>query len=197
RTQRADHAFEASRQSQELGELLEPRVLEARLDQLFASAIEGHALVGIACGAQTRFALHGPSTDGHFDTGCITRLFTASLVIRAVLAGHFQLGDRIIDLLGADAAAAAPLLAHVRVRHLLEDTHGLDDTAISRVPRDGDSIDLRELCSQLAQTGPLSEPGRFHSHANVGAWLSAAILERHLVAPYTRLLREQLFEPLG
>lgn len=116
--------------------------------------------------------------------GCITKLFTASLARAAVRAGRFDWDTRIADLL----PVARPL-AGVTVQHLLEHSHGLDDSGVDGLPKTpAGSVDADALVLRLALAPRLAEPGELYNYGNAGAWLLAAILERCYGKPYAALL---------
>ena len=126
-------------------------------------------------------------------TGCLTKLFTATLARQACAAGDFALGDRVADLLEPRTAL---VLAGIKVRHLLEHTHGLDDSLLDAAPRrSGGFIDAERLANALGAAGRLSDPGELYSYSNSGAWLLAALLERASGRRYAELLHERLFAP--
>jgi CubicO group peptidase (beta-lactamase class C family) len=124
--------------------------------------------------------------------GCLAKVLTATLVLRAVSEGHLALDGELPEVLGKRAEA----LGTVTVRHLLEHTHGLDDSLLHSRPRCG-TIDSAELCRRGARLPRLAPPGQLYSYGNIGAWLAAAVLERVSRETYGTLLRRTLLAPLG
>jgi CubicO group peptidase (beta-lactamase class C family) len=176
--------------------LAEHGFLRNRLAELFARVRCKQVAVGLLYAGESSYALVGDRAEAESfatPTGCLTKLFTATLARNACSAGWFGLDDRIADLLGPAAASSRGVLDGVTVRQLLEHTHGLDDTMIACVPHQPDGfIDCNELRAELAAATPLAEPGRLYSYANAGAWLIGALLEKCLGRRYDALLRDQV-----
>jgi len=127
--------------------------------------------------------------------GCLAKLLTATLATRIFAKRQIAIDMQVVDLL--DAGTAYPALEGVTLRHLLEHTHGLDDSLIRRAPlRDG-LIDASNLLLRTSSERPLAEPGVIYSYGNIGAWLVAAVMERCTRRPYAALLRDELLAPLG
>ena len=183
----------------QIADFIEPAFLREQLANAFAQVRRKHVSVGFHFGGESSHALISDATGGKtalaMPTGCLTKLFTATLASQAVTTRWFGLDDRIAELLPRPAQQDA--LGEVTIRHLLEHTHGLDDSMIDRAPLRADGfIDSDALRTQVSAVPRLTEPGELYSYANVGAWLIAAVLERCSGQPYETLLREQLFAPL-
>ena len=122
--------------------------------------------------------------------GCLAKLLTASLVTEAVADGHLHLSDAIDDVLPSKHPSRRKL-AGVTVRHLLEHTHGLDESSLQRVPRRTDGfIDAVGLCDGLAARS-IASPGALYSYGSVGGWLAGAALESVYRKRYAQLLDER------
>lgn len=135
------------------------------------------------------FSAGGGSADAaareRIGLGCLTKLLTAELVWDACLAGDLTLDEEVRDRLRCRSAA----LAGITVRHLLEHSHGLDDSLLLRAPvASSGRIDTERLIEQLGAVPPLAAPGELYSYSHAGAWLAAAVLERCHDAPYGALL---------
>jgi hypothetical protein len=85
----------------------------------------------------------------------------------------------------------------VTLRHLLEHTHGIDDSLIDRPMLNDALVDVAELAHRASVELRLSQPGDVYSYGNVGAWLTAAALEQLAGRAYAELLRGDLLAPLG
>jgi len=108
--------------------------------------------------------------------GCLAKLLTASLVTEAVADGHLHWSDAIDDVLPSKHPSRRKL-AGVTVRHLVEHTHGLDESSMARVPRRTDGfIDAAGLCEGLGARS-ICSPGALYSYGSVGGWLAGAALE--------------------
>lgn len=113
---------------------------------------------------------------------------TAGLVARAVAAGALHFEADIAPLLNAHD------LHGVRIKHLLNHTHGLDGSRLVQVPtqRSDGTIDVGQLLAAIRSSRRLAPPGRMFNYGNLGAWLAAAVLERSSGKTYRELLREDL-----
>jgi CubicO group peptidase (beta-lactamase class C family) len=132
------------------------------------------------------------------ETGCITKLFTAAMMMQAVGAGRFSLDDAAGELLCRGSRDGLRLPQGISVRHLLEHTHGVDSSRLTQAPlREDGFIDAAMLCRELQDAGRLHEPGLLYSYGEGGPWLAAAILEACHGQPFRMLLETQLFAPMG
>lgn len=128
--------------------------------------------------------------------GCLAKVLTAALVSQRVAAGDWDL-DGEIGGLSEWGSTSAPGVDAVTLRQLLTHTHGLDTSALPAVPKTrAGRVDLKSVTAAAQRAGPLFAPGALASYGNAGAWICAALLERHYRESYGRLLREHLFEPL-
>lgn len=126
------------------------------------------------------------SVDTIFDLASITKLFTATVALRAVEDGQLEL-DRPV------AAYLPGFHAGVTLRHLLVHTSGLPAVRqLWTVP--GDRADRAE-----AVLGSLTEaaPGRRHVYSCVGYLATGLLLERVLGAPLPDLVMTYVTNPLG
>jgi hypothetical protein len=169
-----------------LSALLDGGVMERRLER-FAAAGK-RVLVAAACAGVERFLGTAASLarpDALIAPGCLTKLITAGLLAS-------ELPDLSLDV-GAVLAACEPALAGVTLLHLLEHTHGLDDSLLHAAPLDAHGrIDVGELAGALGVVPRLAVPGAVYSYSNAGAWLAAAVLEHRYGCRYADLLGSAL-----
>ena len=104
-------------------ELFEPGGLRERLE---TKVTAGRVAVALAAGGRRATANIGGDVHA-VPIGCIAKLLTASLACRSVERGHFALDTSVAELLGVDRGT----LRGVTVRHLLEHSHGLDDSVLA------------------------------------------------------------------
>jgi len=143
---------------------------------------------------RTRRAAIVPASAHVLPTGCLTKLFTSALTLRACGANGIALDSAAARLLPASASAG---LAGATLRQLLEHRHGLDDALLRRAPLDARGfVDAARLVGALGASGRLAAPGDVYSYSHAGAWLAAAVLERLSGRRYETLLRETLLEPI-
>lgn len=143
---------------------------------------------------RTRPAAIVPAAAHVLRTGCLTKLFTSALTLRACGANGIALDSAAAELLPASASAG---LSGATLRQLLEHRHGLDDALLCRTPLDARGfLDSARLVEALGAAGRLAAPGEVYSYSQAGAWLAAAVLERLSGRRYETLLRETLLEPI-
>jgi CubicO group peptidase (beta-lactamase class C family) len=175
-------------------ELCEPQVLQRLLERYAAATAAGcgPVVVAFAAGPDVVTAsVHG-SRDRPVPIGCLAKLLTATLVIRRAKRGVLRLDAAVADLLDARAEA----LRGVTVRHLLEHTHGLDDSLLAAPRHVRGFIDRGELRSRAEALLRWAPPGTAYSYGNAGAWLLAALLERMHGRTFATLVRRELLAPL-
>lgn len=180
---------------------LDGPALQRRLDAALAGVERSRTVVAYSASAVDSFAAVGAAQPraedaaSTFALGCVTKLLLGALVSEAVETGLLGADDAIPPLLGP--LPNANVVAGTTVRHLLEHTHGLDDTAVEHVPmRAGARVDAGALLERLARCR-YAAPGALYSYSNAGAWLLAAVLEAVREQPFERQLRERLLAPLG
>jgi CubicO group peptidase (beta-lactamase class C family) len=173
--------------------------LQRRLDAAFAGVRRKHIV--IACRAERESVIAtvggdvGAASEHPFAVGCLAKLLVAALVGIAVREEEWQLDAPAAVALGQPSQYEP--LRGVSLKHLLEHTHGLDDSLITSIPlSDAGFIDARRLLDVLRQRR-FAPPGQFYSYSNAGAWLLAAALERRYAEPFNETLRRRLFAPLG
>lgn len=167
-----------------------------RLAVALAAATQGapHARVAVAVrshGGTVAASVGGP--DEAVSIGCIAKLLTATLVRAAVQAGRLSFDAELGEFLGPDARP----LRFTTLRHLLEHTHGLDDSALDAPGRARGFVDAAELLRRAAALRRLASPGAFYSYGHLGAWLAAVALERVHGRRFSELARAWLEDALG
>lgn len=169
-------------------ELSEPGALQRSLERYAASAGRSHVSVAFAAGAAIATAGVGGAADRRAPLGCLAKLVTASLVAAAARRGALALDAAVDELLGTTPG----VVRGVTVRHLLEHTHGLDDSLLAAPRHAGGFIDRAELLKRVAALDRWAAPGSVYSYGNLGAWLLAALLERSFRRAYAELVCELL-----
>jgi CubicO group peptidase (beta-lactamase class C family) len=172
--------------------------IHARLLAAFPQIDASRTHVGVMAGDKT---LHAGAalldeTTG-FAAGCLTKLLTGRLLGATLELGPFRLDSPISEILCA-ARAFPEVLEGITPRHLLEHTHGLDDSRTKGAPLQSDGlIDFPALRTDLTASRALHRPGALHSYSNAGGWLMAAVLERLHRKSYVELLHDRLLAPMG
>ena len=173
----------------EIHALNDEQILGSRLARLSSRKGFENTYAGLVLN-DTRLTATSGSAHRPILAGCLAKLITARLVTEAVEDGHLHWSDEIDDVLPSKHLSRRKL-AGVTVRHLLEHTHGLDESALDRVPRRSDGfIDAASLCDGLAARRIFS-PGALYSYGSVGGWLAGAALESVYRKRYAQLLDQR------
>lgn len=178
-------------------ELTDPSTLKQRLLEAARGLSTRRAYLGIALGGRRAIASIGEeSSQPRVPVGCIAKLLTAMLVDEEIASGHINLDVEIGGFLGLPETP--PQLRHVLIRHLLDHTHGIDDSAIRRAPLHANGlIDAEVLGSYISALQRKTLPGERYSYSNIGSWLLGAFLEHRHRASIRELFRDRLFRPYG
>ena len=133
--------------------------------------------------------------DTLFQIGSITKLFTATLAMLLVEEGKLALDTPVVTYLPELKLADSDAQARLTLRMLLThsggfygdffDDFGMGDDALSAY--------IAQLHTQQQQT----KPGETYAYNNAGFCLIGALIEKVAGAPYERVMRERIFEPLG
>jgi CubicO group peptidase (beta-lactamase class C family) len=176
----------------DLAELCEPGELQRWLE---TKVTAGRVAVALAAGGHVAAAEVGGRARAGWavPVGCIAKVLTAWLACKSAERGRFAFETDVAELLGAEAEA----LRGVTVRHLLEHTHGLDDSLLAPPRERHGIIDRDELLSRVATLERWAAPGVAYSYGNAGAWLVAAALERSHGRALWALACDELLTPLG
>jgi len=106
------------------------------------------------------------------------KLITACLLRCASIEHGFALGDEVASILAPRLKEYSKVLQDIKVKHLLEHTHGLDGSLASSLPLlQSGFIDACDLWRLLANSHPLAPPGAISSYSNCGAWIIGVLLE--------------------
>lgn len=124
-----------------------------------------------------------------YDMGSITKLFTATLILRMVERGELSLDDRLGDRLDGVPVDKAEITIREIMMHRagFRDASGLDEDWLSR-----DDMLRQELAQPL-----LFAPGSQEEYSNVGYSILAAIVERRTGERFEPVLRRILLRPAG
>jgi CubicO group peptidase (beta-lactamase class C family) len=191
-----------------------PRVLlrgavmtAAALSAAVAAAGERHGIPGIAAallrGDHTTSASFGTlnvetgvavTDDSIFQIGSITKVFTATLVMQLVDAGHVEIASPIRRYLPELRIAGEPVSAAITVESLLAHTSGILGDFFIDTGKNADATQRYvERCAELRY---LTEPGIF-SYCNSGYGILGRLIEVIGGAPWVDQVRGKLLEPLG
>lgn len=137
-----------------------------------------------------------PTTaDSVFEIASITKLFTATAVMRLVEDGRVSLDDPISQHVPALPAAWQA----ITVRHTLTHQSGLKDyTATEQYwPTTRLDISREELLGFVAHLPLQFEPGQRYHYDNTGYYLLGYLIEAVSQMTYGEFLTAEIFRPLG
>lgn len=180
--------------------------------QLIRSEMETHGVPGVAVGLLLDgepltwgFGVASVETgqpvtpDTLFQIGSITKVFTATLVMRLVEQGVLDLHRPIIDYLPELRLQDEHAQQQITLWHLVThmsgiafdtDYHGFDmqDTNDDIVPK---------ALKAMTQTEVLTAPGEVWHYSNAAFDLTGTVITQVTGLPYDQVMRDQLLRPLG
>lgn len=139
-----------------------------------------------------------PDADTFFRAGSITKLVTATALLKLVEKGTLSLDDEASAWLPeAEAILSPPGRPAVTLRHLLSHASGLPPSGYPGA--DGAVPNLTEegLFASLQGVQLLFDPGTSHSYSNMNYTLAGRIIERASGTSYRAYVQAEVFDPLG
>lgn len=128
--------------------------------------------------------------------GCMAKALTCMSVLQEVCAGRLSLGDDVAPWLRRHGLLDPPI--GIRIRHLLNHSHGFDMSSHGTAPIcSSDFIDREELVARIWRGRRLHDPGEIYSYGSAGVWIAAAVLETLCDRPFGEVLTSRLLEPIG
>jgi CubicO group peptidase (beta-lactamase class C family) len=136
---------------------------------------------------------HVPATDSTvYETGSVTKQFTAAAVVMLSEQGRLSLDDPITRFLPEGSTT----WRGVTIRHLLTHTSGISDNAITKLDMRRDYTE--DELVRVAASEPLEfVPGDRESYSSIGYVLLGIIIHRVTGLFYGDFLRDRIFGPLG
>lgn len=136
--------------------------------------------------------------DTRFESGSVSKQFTAAAVVLLALDGELSLDDDIRTYFPEIPDYGTP----ITIRHLLNHTSGLRDwgsvAGIEGWPRTTRAHDHRHVLEIIARQQALNyAPGAYYSYTNSGYNLLAMLVERVSGETFADFSRTRIFEPLG
>ncbi|WP_340688097.1 serine hydrolase [Amycolatopsis coloradensis] len=133
--------------------------------------------------------------DSVFQIGSISKVWTATVVMRLVDEGLLELDAPIADVLPELRLADPGVAGKVTMRHLLTHTSGIDGDVFTDTGRGDDCLERYvEILDQAAQNHPLGET---FSYCNSGFVVMGRVIEKLTGLTWDAAMREKLFAPLG
>jgi CubicO group peptidase (beta-lactamase class C family) len=135
------------------------------------------------------------TTDSLFQIGSVTKVWTATVVMRLVERGRVELDVPVVRVLPGFRVADPEASRRITVRHLLTHTSGIDGDFFHDTGRGEDCLERYvAACAGLAQVHPV---GATMSYCNTGYAVLGRIVEVLTGRCWDDALRELLVEPLG
>ena len=157
--------------------------------------LQGDEVVDVAHGVLNIRTGAPASTDALFQIGSISKVWTATLVMKLVEEGLVDLDEPVVTYLPDFKVADADVTQRVTTRHLLAHTSGIDGDLFLDTGRGDDAVEKYvEACANLKQNHPL---GATMSYCNSGYTVLGRLIEVLRGKTWDAVLREQLFTPLG
>jgi CubicO group peptidase (beta-lactamase class C family) len=137
-----------------------------------------------------------PATaDSVFQIGSITKVWTATLVMKLVDDDLLDLDAPLVGYLPEFMVADEELTQRITARHLLAHTSGIAGDFFPDTGRGDDCLErFVERMADLPRSHPL---GATMSYCNAGYVLLGRLVEVLRGATWDHVMREQLFQPLG
>ena len=160
----------------------------------------GQSVYSYCYGFADKRAKEAVSPDTYFKLASVSKLVTASAVMRLVDENRLDLDENIGHILGDPAYEAAnPWYPgeSLTSRYLMTHTAGIKDSAGAFSDRKRLS-DILNPSNNQKKTGFLKEkPGTVYKYSNYGAGIMGCILEAVTGLRLTDAVKELLFDPMG
>lgn len=135
------------------------------------------------------------TTDALFQIGSISKVHTATVLLRLVEAGLLSLDAPVRELLPRFAVADAEVSRRVTLRHLLTHTSGIGGDLLISAGEGDDALERYVArCAELPQDAPF---GALFSYCNAGPVIAARMAELATGATWDEVLRDWLLAPAG
>ncbi|MHB1593267.1 MAG: serine hydrolase [Streptosporangiaceae bacterium] len=133
--------------------------------------------------------------DTLFQIGSITKVFTATVVMRLAEDGRLDLDAPVANVLPELRLADPGVTSQVTMRHLLTHTSGIDGDVFTDAGRGDDCVQRYvALLADAAQNHPL---GATWSYCNSGFVLAGRVIEQLTGTTWDAALADRLLAPLG
>lgn len=160
-----------------------------------AGVIHGDETETVVTGT-TNIATGAPITsDALFLVGSISKVYTATLVMRLREQGYLDLDTPIVEYVPDLPLASDTAREEITLRHLLSHSAGFEGDRFIDYGRGDDALD-----KAIAEFGTLTQwfrPGSFYSYCNAGFYLTGQIIQQVTGKTFEEALKTEIFEPLG
>jgi CubicO group peptidase (beta-lactamase class C family) len=135
------------------------------------------------------------TTDAVFQSGSITKVWTATLVQQLANEGLLDLDRPLREYLPEFRVADAAASATVTTRQLLCHTAGFEGDLLTDTGSNDDAVE--KYVATLADVAQVFPPGAQFSYCNSGYVVLGRLVEVLRGKPFNTVLRERLITPLG
>ncbi len=164
------------------------------------------AVVGADVGGEQIALAHGTAnlntgqeftTDTGFLLGSVTKVLTATMVMRLVERGAVDLDEPVKRYVPEFALSDAEAARRITVRMLINHTNGIDADTLNPSAVRGRDASRSCTIEHLPRRGVLFEPGTGIHYSNPGFVVAARVIEECTGLPYERAIQRELFDPAG
>ena len=135
------------------------------------------------------------TTDSLFQLGSISKVYTATVIMRLAEAGKLDIDAPLVNVLPGFEVADADVTKRVTARHLLSHTSGIGGDFMPDTGRGDDALErFLELCPNVGQDAPL---GVTQSYSNAGYMILGRLIEVLTELTWDDAVRDELFAPAG
>ncbi|MBE9140820.1 serine hydrolase [Nodosilinea sp. LEGE 07088] len=201
-----DFIFGNAKAANELQAVIEQVLQTTHLPGATAAVAAPDDTVWIGAGGVSELIQEMPmGIDDRFQIGSVTKPMVATVALQLVQEGRLSLEDTLTDWLPTAITDGLEHSQYITLRHLLNHTSGIpdfDDVLLSDLYED-QSLGLKsrtneEILAQYVYAQPsLSAPGKAYSYSNTNYLLVGEIVETVSNTSLAKVLRKQIFEPLG
>lgn len=131
------------------------------------------------------------TSDTLFRLGSTTKMFTGAAMLTLSEKGRLKLNEPIAKY----AKGLSPKLAQLTSHQLISNTAGVGD--FSAPPPSHDDAALATMARSWKDDVLFGEPGKIYSYSSPGFWLAGYVIEETGGKPYSDMMDELLFQPLG
>lgn len=131
--------------------------------------------------------------------GSVSKPIAASAVMTLVQDGRLRLDDPVVDRLPAFRFGGADHASRVTLRHLLQQTAGLPESATFEVADcvEADCPGAAERVAELDGVRPLGPPGTTYAYSSANYLVLAAVVESVTGRSFADHLRDSVLRPAG
>jgi CubicO group peptidase (beta-lactamase class C family) len=162
---------------------------------LAVAVLRDGAVDARACGITSLETRQPVTPETLFQIGSISKVFTATLVVRLVEEGLLGLDERVGTYLPELRLADEAAPRTITLRHLLTHSSGIEGDRFENLYGIGDDA-LAKAVAEFHTLRQLTTPGSLWTYSNNAFSLAGAVIERVLGMPFESAMRERILEPL-